>query len=159
MANMQRGTAAPVQTRDAQGAHEEGVPALVGHLGDDVMTLLDAKLKLLKIEIKEDAAGYARSGAIVMAGAVIALVGFILVNLAAACFISLLFGNDGAGAVSQRYGPTSYGLGFLITGIFHLVIGGLLAYVGKNRMARRNPAPEASINELRKDREWIKSET
>ena len=129
MANMQRGAAAaPAVSTSGQGTHEEGVPALVGRLGDDLMTLLDAKLKLLKVEIKEDAAAYARSGAMIAAGVVIALVGFILVNVAIACFVSLLFGNDEAGAVLQRYGPTSYGLGFLFTGIVHLVIGGASTY-------------------------------
>ena len=160
MANMQRGAAAaPAVSTSGQSKHDEGVPALVGRLGDDLITLLDAKLKLLKVEIKEDATAYARSGAMIAAGAVIALVGFILVNVAIACFVSLLFGNDEAGAVLQRYGPTSYGLGFLVTGIVHLVIGGAIAYAGKNRMAGRNPAPEASIDELRKDKEWIKNET
>ncbi len=160
MDNMQRGAAAaPAVNTGGQSTHQEGVPGLVGRLGDDLMTLLDAKLKLLKVEIKEDATAYVRSGAIIVAGAGIALVGFILVNVAIACFVSLLFGNDDAGAVLQRYGPTSYGLGFLVTGILHLVIGSIIAFAGKNRMAGRNPAPETSIDELRKDKEWIRNET
>ncbi len=32
----------------------ENLPSLVGRLGEDVMQLFDAKLNLLKVEIKED---------------------------------------------------------------------------------------------------------
>ena len=140
----------------ATGAELENLPALVGKLGDDVMRLLDTKLSLVKVELKEDASFYARNGAFTAVGAMVALIGFALVNVAVAFFISNLFGKDG-GAV-ERFTPTSYGLGFLITGILYVVIGGVIVLVMKNKLAAYNPVPTTSLDEIRKDKQWLKNE-
>jgi uncharacterized membrane protein YqjE len=138
------------------GAELENLPALVGKLGDDVMRLLDTKLSLVKVELKEDASFYARNGAFTAVGAMVALIGFALVNVAVAFFISNLFGKDGG--VVERFTPTSYGLGFLITGILYVVIGGVIVLVMKNKLAAYNPAPTTTLDEIRKDKQWLKNE-
>ncbi|MBA3713543.1 MAG: phage holin family protein [Pyrinomonadaceae bacterium] len=160
MADLERSTAAAPAAATAQHTQTdiEGLPALFGRLGEDVMTLLDTKLSLAKVELKEDVAGYARGATITSAGVVVAVIGFALINVAVALFLSTFFGNDEASAAVQKYGPSSYGLGFLITGVIYLVIGGVLAYVGKNRLAARNPVPNRSVEELRKDKQWLKNE-
>jgi uncharacterized membrane protein YqjE len=134
----------------------ENLPALLGRLGDDVMRLVDTKLSLVKVELKEDASFYARNGAFTAVGAMVALIGFALVNVAVAFFISNLFASD-AGA-AQRFGPNSYGFGFLITGAVYVVIGGIIVLMMKNRMAAYNPVPSTSLDEIRKDKQWLKNE-
>ena len=136
----------------------ENLPVLLGRLGDNVMKFVDSKLSLVKVELKEDAAVYARGGAMIAVGGVIAAIGFALVNIAVACFVSLLFANDDASAAVQRYTPKSYGWGFLITGLVYLIIGGVIAYLAKNRLAAYNPVPTASLEEIRKDKQWLKNE-
>src|ERR671920_1331897 len=74
----------------------ENLPTLFGKLGDDVMRLVDTKLSLVKVELKEDASFYARNGAFMTVGAMIALIGFALLNVAVAFFISNFFANGGA---------------------------------------------------------------
>lgn len=138
------------------GIDLENLPTLLGKLGDDVMRLVDTKLSLVKVELKEDASFYARNGAFMAVGAMVALIGFALVNVAVAFFISNFFANDAAAA--ERFGPTSYGLGFLITGIIYVVIGGVIALVMKNKLGSYNPAPTASLDEIRKDKQWLKNE-
>src|SRR2546421_12696986 len=81
----------------------ENLPTLFGRLGDDVMRLVDTKLSLIKVELKEDASFYARNGAFTAVGAMIALIGFALANVAVAVFIANFFGSDSAG----RGGPES----------------------------------------------------
>lgn len=135
----------------------DSLPSLFGRLGDNVMQLVDTKLNLIKVELKEDASVYARNAAMLAAGGVVAAVGLALVLVAVACFVSLLFANDEA-AVVTRYTPLSYGLGFLLTGLVITVVGGVLAYLAKNRMAAYNPAPTASLEEIRKDKQWLKNE-
>jgi uncharacterized membrane protein YqjE len=150
MAELERTAAsAPAQTTNAD---IEGLPALFGRLGDNVMELLDAKFSLLKQEVKEDAAVYTRGVAMIAIGAVIASVGFALVNVAIAFLISTLFNSFD---ISQ---PTRYALGFLITGVLYLVVGGILIVVMKNRLAARNPVPNRSVEEIRKDKQWLKNE-
>jgi ElaB/YqjD/DUF883 family membrane-anchored ribosome-binding protein len=80
----------------AAGIDLENLPALLGKLGDDVMRLVDTKLSLVKVELKEDASFYARNGAFTAVGAMVALIGFALVNVAVAFFISNFFANDAA---------------------------------------------------------------
>jgi uncharacterized membrane protein YqjE len=132
------------------------LPTLLGKLGDDVMRLVDTKLSLVKVELKEDASFYARNGAFMAVGAMVALIGFALVNVAVAFFISNFFANDAAAA--ERFSPTSYGLGFLITGVLYVIIGGIIALVMKNKLAAYNPAPTTSLDEIRKDKQWLKNE-
>src|SRR6201986_3975226 len=123
---------APMQT----GVELENLPTLFGKLGDDVMRLVDTKLSLVKVELKEDASFYARNGAFTAVGAMVGLIGVALVNVAISFFIPNLFAN--AAAAPERFSPTSYGLGFLITGILYVVIGGVIVLVMKNKLAAYN---------------------
>jgi uncharacterized membrane protein YqjE len=134
----------------------ENLPTLFGRLGDDVMRLVDTKLSLIKVELKEDASFYARNGAMTAVGAMIAFIGFALMNVAVAFFITNAFGN-GAGTV-ERFGPTAYGFGFLITGAVYLLVGGIVVLVMKNKLAKYNPVPDTTLAELRKDKQWLKNE-
>ena len=147
MADLERRTAAapaPVAQTDI-----ESLPALFGRLGDDVMTLLDTKLSLLKVEVKEDADAYVRGGVMISVGGIIAAIGFALLNIAVALFVATLLPNNP---------PVNYALGFLITGALYLVIGGIIVVVMKNRLVKRDPLPERSVEELRKDKQWLKKE-
>lgn len=130
----------------------EGLPALFGKMADDLTQLFDAKLTLLKIEIREDVEAYIRGTAMILIGAVAALVGFALFNVAIAFLVSTLFQNTG---FSQ---PVRYGLGFAITALVYLAVGGILVIVNKNRMAAQELGPERTIAELKKDRERIEEE-
>ena len=136
----------------------EQLPTLFGRLGDDVMRLVDTKLSLIKVELKEDASFYARNSVFVAIGAMVALIGFALVNVAVAFFIANFFANDAPGAVAQKFGPTSYGLGFVITGVVYLVIGLAVVFAMKSRLANHNPAPTTTLEEIRKDKQWLKNE-
>lgn len=150
MADLERSTAAaPAQQLQAQQSDIDSLPSLFGRLGDDVMTLVDAKLGLIKVELKEEAAVYARGGALIAVGAVLAAIGFALVNVAVAFFISSLFSFD------ERI---NYALGFVITGVLYLIIGGILIVLMKNRLAAHDPTPERTVQEIRKDKQWLKKE-
>jgi uncharacterized membrane protein YqjE len=151
MADLERSTAAAPATLSAQAGEIEALPALFGRLGDDVMKLLDTKLSLLKVEVKEDADAYIRGGVMIGIGGVIAAVGFALLNVAVAFAVSTLLPDDWSP-------PARYALGFVITGLVYLIIGGVIVIVMKNRLANRNPVPNRTVDELRKDKQWLKKE-
>lgn len=157
MAEVERRRAGVPATVEPQ-SDIENLPTLFSRLGDDVMRLVDTKLSLIKVELKEDASFYARNGAYTAVGAMVALIGFALVNVAIAFFIANLFGSNAAGVVAQKFGPTSYGLGFLITGVVYMVVGGIVVLVMKKRLANYNPAPTKTLDEIRKDKQWLKNE-
>ena len=133
-------------------AQTDGLPNLFGRLADDVMELVNSQLALFKVEIKEEANAYARGAAMIAFGAAIATVGFALLNVAIAFAVSTLFSQAN---FSQ---PASYALGFLVTGGFYVLVGGVVVLVMKNRLGRRNLMPERTVQELRKDKQWLKNE-
>lgn len=139
--------------RDASAPPEtESLPSLVGRLGEDVMQLFDTKLSLLKVEIKEEVNAYARGGVAIAMGGIIAAVGFALLNVAIAFGVSTLFAETN---LSQS---TRYALGFVITGVFYLLIGGVIVMITKNRLAKQDLIPNRTVQELRKDKQWLKNE-
>jgi uncharacterized membrane protein YqjE len=130
----------------------ENLPSLFSRLGDDVMQLFDTKMSLLKVEIKEEANAYARGGAMIAIGGVIAAIGFALLNVAVAFGISvLLAGVD----ISQA---ARYAIGFLAAGVLYLIVGGIIVSTMKNRLAKQSLVPDRTVAELRKDKQWLKNE-
>lgn len=134
------------------GSNNETLPGLLSRLGDDVMQLINSQLALFKVEMKEEATAFARDAGMIAFGAIVATIGFALVNVAIAFGVSTLFARAN---FSQ---PASYALGFIVTGAFYLIVGGILILVMKNRLAKQQLVPPRTVQELRKDKQWLKSE-
>jgi uncharacterized membrane protein YqjE len=130
----------------------ENLPTLFGRLGDDVMQLFDTKMSLLKVEIKEEANAYARGGAMIAVGGIIAAIGFALLNVALAFGISTLFADT---ALSQ---PAKYAIGFVTAGVLYLIVGSIIISAMKSRLAKTPLIPDRTVEELRKDKQWLKNE-
>ncbi len=150
---MATSTNAVATAKDLSKRNEaEGLPSLVTRLGEDVMQLLDVKLNLLKVEIKEEVDAYSRAAITMAVAGVIAAVGFALLNVAVAFGVSTLF------ATADLSQPAKYALGFVITGVFYLAVGGIVALIVKNRLAKTDLVPNRTVEELRKDKQWLKNE-
>jgi uncharacterized membrane protein YqjE len=130
----------------------ESLPNLFSRLGDDVMQLFNSQLALFKVEIKEEASAYARGIATIMVGAVIAVVGFALLNVAIAFAVSTLF------AQANFSQPASYALGFVVTGAFYVLLGAIVVLLMKSRLTKQALVPQRTVAELRKDKQWLKNE-
>ena len=133
-------------------AENESLPNLISRLGDDIMQLVNSQLALLKVEIREEANAYVRGAAMIAFGAAVAVVGFALLNVAIAFAVSTLF------AQANFSQPASYALGFLVTGGFYLLVGAIVVLVVKNRLTKQNLVPKRTVQELRKDKQWLKNE-
>ncbi|MBV9216756.1 MAG: phage holin family protein [Acidobacteria bacterium] len=138
-----------VQTREEPS---ESLPALIARGIDDLAELFDAKLALLKLELREDLEAYLRGGTMIAIGAIVAAVGFALLNVAIAFFIAALFD---AADLTQ---PVRYALGFLITAIFYLIGGATLIIINKNKLAEQDILPEQTIEELKQDKAALEKE-
>ena len=130
----------------------ESLPGLFSRLGDDVMELFNSQLALFKVEVKEEANAYARGITMIGIGAVIATVGFALLNVAIAFAVSTLF------AQANFSQPASYALGFVVTGGFYLLVGAIVVMLMKNRLSKQDLVPQRTVAELRKDKQWLKNE-
>jgi uncharacterized membrane protein YqjE len=131
---------------------ETGLPALVSRLGEDVVSLLDSKLGLLKIEIKEDLSAYGRGLVTMSLGGVVAAVGFALLNVALAFCVAALFSE------THLTQPMQHALGFALTGALYLVLGAVIALRTRERLLRHGPTPEKTVQELEKDKAWLRGE-
>ena len=88
----------------------------------------------------------------IVAGAVVALIGFALLNVAIAFLISMVFESV---HISQA---ARYALGFVITAGLYLVVGGIVILKAKNRMAKQGIVPPKTATELERDKEWLKKQ-
>jgi uncharacterized membrane protein YqjE len=129
----------------------ESLPSLFARLTVELTQLVDAKLELLKAELKQEAGAYAVGAALILIGVVITTVGFALLNVAIAFLISTLF--DAA----QLSPAVRYGLGFVITALLYLIAGAIIIVIAKNRLAKQRVAPKTAAD-LRRDREFLEQE-
>jgi uncharacterized membrane protein YqjE len=149
---MAASTTGATSTAMSPRTENESLPSLFSRLGDDVMQLFDTKMSLLKVELKEEANAYARGGAMIAVGGVIAAIGFALLNVAVAFGISVLLANLD---ISQ---PAKYAIGFLAAGVLYLIVGAIIVTAMKSRLAKQHIVPDRTVAELRKDKQWLKNE-
>jgi hypothetical protein len=129
----------------------ESLPSLFGRLTDELTQLFDAKLDLLKAELKQEAGAYAVGAGLILIGVVIATVGFALLNVAIAFFVSMLF-------EATPWTPAArYGVGFVITALLYLIVGAVIAVIAKNRLAKERVAPKSAA-ELKRDKQFLKEQ-
>ena len=130
----------------------EMLPALFSRLTDQLTQLFEAKLALVRAELKEELSAHLRSAVMIFAGGVITLVGFALLNFAIAFLVSMLFEN------TQMTQTARYALGFIITAVLYLAIGSFVVLTAKNRMAKQGIVPPKTAAELERDKEWIEKQ-
>ena len=131
---------------------DQSLTTLFSRLTDDLTELFDAKLELLKTELKEEMTSYAGGVSLIIGGAVMGLIGCAVLNVGIAFFVSMLFDS------ADLSPAVRYGLGFIITALLYLVIGAIIILVAKRRLAKQRIIPERSALELKRDRQWLQEE-
>ena len=133
---------AAAQSRD-RSAEGEGLGTLVADLIGDLQEIIRGEVRLAKAELRQDAQTMARAAGLLAAGSFLALVGFVFLMLAVAYVLHEEADLDRWVAVG-------------IVALALLVVGAILALVGKNRLSAANLKPEQTIDSLKEDREWAK---
>lgn len=131
---------------------DQSLTTLLSRLTNDLTELLDAKLQLLKTELKEEASSYVGWASLILGGAVIGVIGFALLNVGIVFLVSVLFDSTDLSPAVR------YGLGFIITALLYLVIGTIIILVGKSRLAKQRMIPKRSALELKRDEQWLREE-
>jgi len=130
----------------------ESLPVLLTRLGDDVMQLFDAKMSLLRVEVQEDVNAFLRASTVIAAAGMVALIGFSLASIALALGISTLLANSNLTQAGR------YGVSFSIVGLIYLLVGTIIAAVMKGRLSKQSLVPDRTVDEFRKDQQWLKKE-
>jgi len=141
-----------INRRAEQRTEIENLPVLITRLGDDVSQLFDTKMSLLKVEVKEDVDAFLCASVGIAVAAMVALLGFALASIAGALGISILLANTNLSQAGR------YGLGFVIVGAVYLLVGTIVALIMKGRLAKQSLVPNRTVDEFRKDKEWLKKE-
>ncbi len=129
------------QEQTRQEADQRTLRSLLSELVDEVTTLLRKEVALVKAETTQKAS-QAKGGAVALAvGAAMGLAGLIVLLQAA------------------MYGLAEFmhiGWAALIVGLGVLLIAGVVAMIGMNRLKPENLAPKRSQESMREDAEFAK---
>jgi hypothetical protein len=118
--------------------------SLISRLLDDVVRLLNQRLDLLKLELREEIGAAVRRVALLAIGGVIAALGAFFLVVALAIWFGELVGTIPGG--------------FAIMGGGLAIIGGLLLAAMAARLRKQQFVPRQTAQEIRRDVEWIKHE-
>ncbi|MBP2302897.1 phage holin family protein [Azospirillum picis] len=116
---------------------------LFADLARETANLARSEIALAKAELTDKATEAAGGVAFIAIGGLVAFAGF-LVLLAAAVL-----------GLSNVISPW---LSALIVGVVVLAVGGILAYVGKNRLKPDNLRPRRTMHTLDEDKRWARSQ-
>jgi hypothetical protein len=112
-----------------------------------VGNLVTLRIDLLKVELRDSTKTFARDSAMMVAGAVIGLFAFGALTAALVAFMATVLPLTAGKAVAASA---------LIVGVAYAIIAGLLVFLGIRHLKKRGVKPERSIEEIRRDKEWMK---
>ena len=126
--------------------YDQTPPGSGGSLGDtvtgiieDLQNIVRGEVQLARTEIKEDVGKLGKAAGMLGAAAFLALVGFIFLMLGVTYLLNKSIEMWMAAG---------------LVGLVLLIIGGIFAMVGKNRMQEANLVPDKTIESLKEDKEW-----
>lgn len=119
---------------------------MVHRLTADLGTMISLKIDLLKAEIRESVNGYAKDGVMLAIAAVMAVFAALFINVVLMCALARLFPFSD---------PINYALGALVVTLLHGTGAVVLALIARKRMAKRTLVPERTLQEFKRDKEWI----
>jgi hypothetical protein len=134
--NIEPGTARQTDSDEAT------LPVVIARLGDDLVRLIDAKLGLLKIEIQEELWAYGRNILVLIAAAVVAVVGFAFANVALAFGLADLLRNTGLSD------PWRHALAFAAVGLVSLGTATAAAAKSWDRLSKQEFTPARTLTTL-----------
>jgi len=126
------------------GRSSRSVVDLFSRLLNELGQLVDQKLALFRAELRDQFATAARNAALFAIGGVAAGLGFVYLGFALAFWLGELIGTTSGGFAT---------VGGVVT-----LVGGILLFSGGRHLRQQRFVPEETVQELRRDVEWIKHE-
>lgn len=117
----------------------EGLGTLVAGIVEDLQKIIRGEMDLAKAEIKEDATSLGVAAGTLIAGAMVALVGFIFLMLG----VTYLLNKS-----------LEMWLSAGIVGAALTILGLILVMAGRNKLQSTSLTPTETIDSLKEDQEW-----
>jgi len=117
---------------------------LFNRLFDQFKELFNTQIALLKTELREAVSSYGVKVAWAVCAGTVALVGFILLSVGLSFWLNMAIDN--------------LALSFLIIGFLYLIIGSVAALSFAKKITEQPSVLPHTMEEVKKDKEWIKKE-
>lgn len=143
---------------DAQTtANQPSMATLVQGIVNDIGTLIKQEVRFARKEVESDL-NKVRNGAVILGiGVAAGLVGFLLLSL---MFVHLLhWANLPADHVNADPSRLPLWACFAIMSAIFLVAGTAFGMVGASRLARVNPLPDQTVQNVQENVSWIANKT
>jgi uncharacterized membrane protein YqjE len=127
-------------------ANGRSLAQVVAEMKDELKDFFQTRIQLLVSELKEKAENSKKAALLGAIGAVLGVMAFLLLTLAAVGLIAVAFWGS----------PYAFFFAFLIMGVFYAIIAGMLA-IGAMRQLK-GFAPNKTIEVLKEDKVWLQSE-
>ena len=125
-----------------QGGRERPLVDVLKDIIGNVEEMMRSEVRLVRVELREEASEAARAGAIIAAGGAMGMLGLAFLLL---CVTQLLY------RVMPDWAAT------LLVGLTLSIIGA--AFIAKGRAALRMPTPDRTIENVKENVEWMKNQT
>lgn len=122
---------------------DRSITALLTSLVNETGLLVRQEMALFRTEMSEAVGRASLGAAVIAAGGIFALGGFLALLAAAAVGLTNLL-------------PP--GLAALVIGVFALLVAAILVLIGKSRLKAEALTPHRTLHSLREDRIWIKEQ-
>lgn len=136
--NSRRAVIAP-ETGTAGQSNPEGLGSLMSGIIEDLQGIVRGEVLLAKTEIKEDVSVLGKAAGALVAGGLVAFVGFIFLMLSVTYLL-------------DKWLELWIAAG--IVAIALLLIGGILVMSGKKAMSAASLKPTETLDSLKEDQEW-----
>ncbi|MGH7322790.1 MAG: phage holin family protein [Candidatus Rokuibacteriota bacterium] len=130
--------------RVGNGRHAPSLIDLLSRLFNELGQLLDQKLALFKVELKDQLTSAGRNALLLVIGGVVAGLGILFLGIALAFWLGEILGTVARG--------------FALVGGAVLLVGSAVLLTGSQKWRRQRFVPERTVQELRRDAEWIRNE-
>ncbi len=116
---------------------------LVSELTSEFSDLVTSHVALAKAEIKQDARDAGKAGGMFGGAGMAALIALLMLSAAAAW------------GLAEVMEP---GWAFLIVGVLWAIVAAILALSGKKELDHMDPGPRKTMEEIKEDQQWLKTQ-
>lgn len=131
----------PLRTEPKQA--DKSLGQLVGDMTSELSSLMRKEVELAKVELKEEVGRAGKAGGMLGAGAVTA-------------YFALLFGSLALAWLLDQAMPVA--LAFFIVGALYGVAAAVLIGRGRQQIKHVDPVPRQTVETLKEDVEWAKTQ-
>ena len=122
--------------------------SVISELKDEAREFLDTRVSMLIAELKEKAAAWKTAMPMMVVGAVMLVMAFMLVTGAIVAAIAVAFGDN----------PFAPAIALIIVAVAYGLFGGIAVLFGWRNVSETGLAPKRTMRVLKEDQLWLRNE-